>query len=148
MKPLNLQIIIRVIVDPSLGSSPETDPNDAATQINIRKMQGIFPSCIDIGAVLLADRKPLADQIKKSTQALLFLDSPADKNALSKALALIVKYGSESPVFIGNRVGVHEANRLVDVLYVDEGEFGLKAADDYINVEVVLQYAGAMEAMF
>ncbi|KAG9061823.1 hypothetical protein KI688_006974 [Linnemannia hyalina] len=64
--------------------------HDVAAQINIRKMQDLFSSCIDINAVLLAGREPLADQIKQNTQALSFSDSPADKNALSKTLALVV----------------------------------------------------------
>ncbi|KAF8931455.1 Endothelin-converting enzyme 1 [Haplosporangium gracile] len=140
--------IIRSIVDPKLGRSPETDPDDVAAQNNIRKMQDLFLSCMDIDTVLQAGRKPLVDQIKTIIHSLPSSESPANKNALSKTLALIVKYGFEFPGFIDLRVGVHETNRSVNVLNVNEGGLGLKSADDYMNAEVVLQYTGAMAAMF
>ncbi|KAF9154690.1 hypothetical protein BG015_000218 [Linnemannia schmuckeri] len=140
--------IIRSIVDPKLGRSPEADPDDVAAQNNIKKMQDLFSSCMDNDTVLLAGRKPLVDQIKTIIHSLPSSESPANKNALSKTLALIAKYGFEFPGFIDLRAGVHETNRSVNVLNVNEGGLGLKSAGDYMNAEVVLQYTGAMAAMF
>lgn len=137
-----------MIVDPSLGQTPKAPAGDKAAQRNIKKLQGLFNSCMDEKAILKAGRKPLVDEIQKVIKSIPASGSHPDKKTLAKTLGLIAKYGFQTPGFISLNTGSDELNPLANVLTVNEDGLGLRDGAAYKDENRVKEYRETIAAMF
>lgn len=131
-----------------MGNSPEAEPDDVAAQNNIRKLQDLFSSCMDEETILTAGSRPLVDEIQKTIHPLSASDSPANKTALAKTMALVARFGFGVTSFIYLHVGPDPRNPSVNVLNVGENGLGLWVADEYVKADIKQNYTEVAAAMF
>ncbi|KAG9061818.1 hypothetical protein KI688_006969 [Linnemannia hyalina] len=144
---------IREIVDPSLGKQPtpsKTDPDSAAAQANLQKLQDLYASCMDESTILSNGRKPLLDQISS-----IFSTFPSnatgkvgggDKTVLAKMLAQLSNQGISG--FVSLDVGSDSMDPLINSLSLSEGGLGLPAREYYQDAETIKLYESTIGQMF
>lgn len=142
---------IRKIVDPSLGKQPtpsKTEPDAAAAQANLQKLQDLYSSCMDESTILSAGRKPLLDQIESvlSTFPSKNTGGVVDKTILAKTLAQLSNQGISG--FVSLDVGPDPKDPLVNSLSLSESGLGLPAREYYQDAETVKLYESTIGQMF
>ncbi|KAF9118868.1 hypothetical protein BGX30_004243, partial [Mortierella sp. GBA39] len=145
--------VIREIVDPSLGKQPtssKTDPNPAAAQANLQKLQDLYASCMDESTILSTGRKPLLDQISSILSAFPSNSTGnvggGDKTVLAKTLAKLSSQGISGFVSLG--VGPDPIDPLINSLSLSEGGLGLPAREYYQDAETIKLYESTIGQMF
>ncbi|KAF9084990.1 hypothetical protein BGX29_002224 [Mortierella sp. GBA35] len=87
---VNFQIV-REIVDPSLGKAPQPVPGDSADESNLKKLQDMYASCMDVDVIRKAGRQRLVNQVQSVLSLLPDNDptTPAgiNKSALTNTMA-------------------------------------------------------------
>ncbi|KAF9933257.1 hypothetical protein FBU30_006025 [Linnemannia zychae] len=138
-------VIIREISDVSLGKAPQAAPGDLAAASNLKKLHGMWDSCMDVNSIAKRGRDPIVNQINAVISTIPDVTASMDGLGLTQTIVKLIKLSVEP--FINLKVESDLYNPSAHVITVTHSGLTLPIGN-YDDPDMVAKLEGVIALSF